>query len=174
MARGGKGGHTSHRQPSRPHAGDRRLAGLVRRSVRPGEVPTMGGAASIGRGSGGGKAPKGISLRELIKSNAGRRFPPKFTGRSTTPKERGKGLRSEVNRAKARNKTQKALIDSEDRIFGHRKAKRLQQGLSEGGNPGIRPRLLSKTQLRREGRLQRNLSGRLEEIDPIRPISRRK
>jgi len=53
MARGGKGGHTPHR----PHAGDRRLAGLIHRGIRPQQVPTMGGAASTG--GGGGKAKAG-------------------------------------------------------------------------------------------------------------------
>ncbi len=154
MARGGKGGHTSHRQPSRPHAGDRRLAGLVRRSIRPGEVPTMGGAASIGRGSGGGKAPKGISIREFIKSNVARRFP---TGRSSTPRERGLGLRSEVKRVKARNKTREAVLRSDDRLFRHTSGEKR----------------MSPAQLRREGRFRRNLAGRLEEINPIRPVIRR-
>ena len=156
MARGGKKGHTPH-TPSRPHAGDRRLAGLVRRSVRPGEVPTMGGAASIGRGSGGGgggKAPKGISLREFIKSNVARRFP---TGRSSTPRERGLGLRSEVKRTKARNKTREAVLRSDERLFRH----------SSG------EKRMSPAQLRREGRFRRNLAGRLEEINPIRPVIRR-
>jgi len=171
MARGGKGGHTSHRQPSRPHAGDRRLAGLVHRGIRPTQVPTMGGAASIGRGGGGGgtvRAQKGIGLGDFLKARAAPGKIEKPTGRSSTPSERGDTLRQAVKREKAIRKTEKSLMKSDDRVFGHRKAKRLQRGLSEGGNPEIRPRALSKTQLRREGRLQRNLRGRLEEIEPIR------
>jgi len=183
VARGGKGGHTPHRQPSRPHAGDRRLGSVsnprFRAAVKAAKTPitreefssllgivsglkfgrvtgmAKGGAASIGRGGGGGgggggRATKGVRLSEFIKERSKAGGVP---SRTSFPKERGLGLRSEVNRKKASIKTQKAIMKSEDRIFLHTSGEKR----------------MSPTKLRREGRLQRNLSNRLEEINPIRP-----
>jgi len=173
MARGGKKGHTPH-TPSRPHAGDRRLAGLVRRSIRPGEVPTMGGAASIGRGSGGGggKTLKGVRLGEFLRGrNKGVSPFSKASGRSSSPSERGDTLRQAVKRQKTLRKTQGALFKSEDRLEANKILKRTQT--TKTGTPNFPKRTMSKTQLRREGRLQRNIRGRLEEIDPIRSIPKK-
>jgi len=170
MARGGKGGHTSHRQPSRPHAGDRRLAGLVHRSVRPQQVPTAlvgGGGGGKVSGGGGGRAQKGVKLSEFLRGrNKGVSPFSRSSGRSSAPSERGDTLRQAVKRQKTLRKTQGALFKSEDRLEANKILKRTQT--TKTGTPNFPIRTMSKTQLRREGRLQRNIRGRLEEIDPIR------
>jgi len=86
VARGGKGGHTPHRQPSRPHAGDRRLGSVsnprFRAAVKAAKTPitreefssllgivsglkfgrvtgmAKGGAAPTGRATGAGTPRK--------------------------------------------------------------------------------------------------------------------
>jgi len=153
MARGGKGGHTSHKQPSRPHAGDRRLAGLVRRSVRPGEVPTMGGAASIGRGSGGGggRKTKGIPLRDISQLRKGRLTP------SVTQSEvRG------VGRESARLKSVVKLSKIQSKAAARLREDRFKRILPHGQEQ----KRMSPEKRRSLGRLIRSLSQRFREAVP--------
>ena len=110
MARGGKKGHTPH-TPSRPHAGDRQLAGLVRRSVRPGEVPTMGGAAPTGRATGAGRKPKGIPLRDIGKLRKGKQRPV------LSPGELGMRSPATANRAKADVRTRRISQKLRERLM---------------------------------------------------------
>jgi len=154
MARGGKGGHTSHRQPSRPHAGDRRLAGLVRRSVRPGEVPTMGGAASIGRGGGGGSGRKlkGIPLRDIGKLRKGRQMP------DVTSRELGRVSPASGQRLQEKVRVTRVQKKVQARLKRDRKVR-------DSLNPVERD-LLSTEKRRSLGRLMRSLEQRFIETFP--------
>jgi len=157
MARGGKGGHTSHRQPSRPHAGDRRLAGLVRRSVRPGEVPTMGGAAPTGRATGAGR-PRGARPSEIQQNRPGL-LPPAGSTKAL----------------EARTKILKKAARLRDRIES--RITRSQEGkASKGGSRLLAsPKsVLSRQRLRELGRTSRRVGELEREFIPVKPVKRGK
>ena len=130
--------------------------GNIRRFVKVPFAHGGGGGASGAARTGGGRVQKGARMSEIVKARSFSGTNP--TGRSSTPRERGDTLRQAINREKAIKKTHGSVIKSEDRIFLHTSGEKR----------------MSTTKLRREGRLQRNLRGRLEELDPVRSIPKKR
>ena len=134
MARG-----ASRKPPSRPHAGDRRLAGLVHRSVRPQQVPT----ALVG-GGGGGKVSGGGGGK------------PRFTqGANAKTFKRFKSEKLE----KEHDRTGKAIASIRERLNRASKNPKINAGDPSPSKP------ISSAHKRRLGRRARSLRQRLEEID---------
>ena len=130
--------------------------GNVRRFVKVPFAHGGGGGASGAARTGGGRIQKGARMSELLSQRGLGKL-------DAAPRDKMGSLRSEVNRRKAEVKTQTATVKSAIRLRRHNLSKKT----GAGGT-------MSRTQVRREGRLHRNLLSRLDEISGPRPIRKRK
>jgi len=158
MARGGAKGHTPHR----PHAGDRQLAGLVRRSVRPGELPTAGGAAPTGRATGaGGRKLKGIPLRDIGKLRKGKQRP------ALSPGELDTRFQAVRDRAAANVRTQRVKGKLSERLMVDRGPRGVGKFAREArAEAKANPNKFSSEKRRSIARTIRSLEQRLIETSP--------